>query len=160
MVYFITVTANASTRGARFVSITVFDISWVTPEIGRVNVDSTWDGVGLGAISNLVFFEAKGAMSSEEVRFFTARFAALRICLADFSSLKMGWRVLRSVLDISSRLKPLSATLYLNKSQLEKEPVLQKDMFIVLINVNVLKLLDFAQSDAERNFAIPGQETK
>ena len=98
--YFIRVTENARTRGARFV-IRVVDARSSSPivVIGRVSDVSRDSGVVSEPIrvDGLDRLAGDAVVGSPEDRFLVTRFAAARTALACFSSGKMDWILVRDV---------------------------------------------------------------
>lgn len=110
MVYFNNATANASTSGARLVCSTVFINSFsVALALGRASDSSIAAGSGgapsLSVMRGFRRLEGDGAVVELDVRFLETRFAAVRICLATFSSVKIDWMVGRGVLERISGLE-------------------------------------------------------
>lgn len=91
IVYFNKVTANARTSGARFVYRTVLaSSSSVATTLGRARDSSIAAGVmGISAEASFLRLLGDSGRVSPEDLFFVTRLAALRICLASFSSAKM-----------------------------------------------------------------------
>ena len=92
MVYFNRVTANAKVKGARFVYRIVFaNSSSVATTLGRARDSSMAAGV-MSSSAGWSFLRLlvgdSGCVSPEDL-FFVTLFAALRTCLAIFSSAKM-----------------------------------------------------------------------
>lgn len=88
-------TAKAKTNGARFVCTTVSPISsTLVLASGRARASSVAAGVGaMSGVLSLRRLAGEAAFASLEERFFETRFAAARICLDSFSSVKMDCRV-------------------------------------------------------------------